>query len=525
MASNLTLWEEPTLNALKLLSYGAGRWTTLRRDGSYQYENPLPGEVSHFGFPQTDEGDSLVAFTAVTPCREGNECIGTAMRYFGYVWNGVGEPRLVGPGRAFISANGRWAVTMGEDEETTTRLDLLSGAVERIRMSCPALMQRRAVANDGSVFCGEWKRILVWRPGQTELQVTPAEAVMGGGGIDATGRWFYSSGDKSFVRYDIESGETRLLLQGNEEVTFMDVSTDGIRALVKSGASYEGRNPERLVGLWLVFTDTGDIWSQVNRTNSVNSVAEGSLSGDGRWLFILDGDCGLWRVELATGAMLRIAPSVPRVAFTDPHIEFAGEQDHIAPRGFYWLWGRNFSGVRVFLDQPAESIELFPQYSSPFDLEFTVPYSMAPGPTSLRFLTDSPFQPFGWRLNLAVTAPSFLRSRGPLWFHEDGSEISVDSPARYGETIEVRMTGLGSLDASGRPVNPVLFSLVWLTGDATEVRVPVELLVAHPFPGHPGEHFVRLRLPGSGAQGTYMGLRVSIERDWTGTPLPIEGEP
>ena len=112
-------------------------------------------------------------------------------------------------------------------------------------------------------------------------------------------------------------------------------------------------------------------------------------------------------------------------------------------------------------------------------------------------------------VSTAPAAPAFLGSggRGAPWLHEDGTTpVTTGNPARLGETVTARMTGMGPVYESGNTTVGFEWSAVESyfagRGGAAYAKTAVHVIRRRATTGA-GVYLVTIRLPDALHGGTY----------------------
>jgi uncharacterized protein (TIGR03437 family) len=526
-ATSLTLRGEAADFRPKVVKWDAGRWGTALRDWGAGWE---------YRRIQEDASGQVQIYTASYPCTQPMPiCVSAEAgvvhwrnRDTGVVWPigfGVGGP----------SDNGEWAMT-ATDVPTPLgpelrRVRLMDGRTEIVvdtsRMERKPV--RRMIADDGTIAFASSGILRVWRPDSTQLEQTRLEPPFESYVIDAKGEFVLGVGGgfrwegrealwDTLYKLDVRTKERTVVVQTELGIEQPDLASDGHTTVFVSAANWEGKNPEFRKQVWLV-----DLWTGVKEqlTSETANVKEVSLAGNASAAFAVTENSRVVRIDLASRQVVEIAPEFPRILAKDP------VTSQWAQGGRYWLWGRGFGDAEILVgDRPVEITA-----QGPDDVECLVPWDARTGEAQVRVGSKgSPFQPAGAGLSVAPVSPAFLGSggRGVTWLHVDGATpVTEANPARLGETVTARMTGMGPVDAARNTTAAVEWSLVESTpgfrGGRFYFATPVPVLQSR-VTDQAGVYAVVIRLPESlrGGDHRYEGIRA---KPTGGQPAPLSPLP
>jgi uncharacterized protein (TIGR03437 family) len=280
------------------------------------------------------------------------------------------------------------------------------------------------------------------------------------------------------------------------------ISADGTRVLAIA------RDDGTAVRQWLLLTDTdGD---RARRLGFVpDGYKEAVLSGDGRVAYATTGLGRLLRIDLATQAIEEILPRTPwidrwtGVLSEGSVITLVGggfSESSIVPDQYPALSA--LGGVAVALDGQPMPITLVAadriQFQVPWENERRISNTdrhtievrvQSDGPLTVPFVTTELGQG-GIGAALAFDEVGF--------FLEDGSPVTLSTPARYGGLLTVHLTGL---DQPRMPTGIPFEDGPFRTIDRLQcfidavTRVPLVLEGYRPAPGRVGWHELRLSIP------------------------------
>jgi uncharacterized protein (TIGR03437 family) len=111
-------------------------------------------------------------------------------------------------------------------------------------------------------------------------------------------------------------------------------------------------------------------------------------------------------------------------------------------------------------------------------------------------------------------------------FHEDGTAVNADSPARRGEIVTVYGTGFGPTDRPRPEGFAVPASPVFAIADAVNVRLGDATLPAesaYAASGRVGVDVVKFRIPEDAAAGAAIPLVANVNgQDSNSVTLPVQ---
>ncbi|MFI5068417.1 MAG: hypothetical protein ACHP9Z_31170, partial [Streptosporangiales bacterium] len=234
---------------------------------------------------------------------------------------------------------------------------------------------------------------------------------------------------------------------------------------------------------WIVRSD-GEGLRQI--TDEPGGVAWATISGGGSVVYVATGGNRLLKIDMADGTTTEVVPPVVVPSLPDPYAIVVPGSQHVL----------NVSGpfTQTFDATPPLPVELggirvlvngvpAPLFSvSPAEVRYQVPWETPTGPAVVVDVPGAIFES-PVTLPLALFAPAFetYECGNPYGYltnqcisaaHTDtGAAVSLDNPARAGESIDLYLHGLGSVspppaDGVAAPANPpavVLHPLVcWL---------------------------------------------------------------
>ncbi len=530
-STNLSLRSEPESSHEKIVKWDVDHWVTALRDwgAGYSYRRL-----------QEDASGRVQIYTAAFPCNKpGQICLTASAGAVYWRDRDTGIQRQLGYGVGSPSDNGEWAVT-ASDVPTTVgpelrRIRLLDGRIE-FAIDATGLTKRpvrRLIADTGLVAfaSGGWLR--VWKPDNTEPERSvlprPFESYV----INPKGEFLLGVGEdapadgrqtqwNTLYRMDLVTGKFEPLAYSENGIGQPDLASDGSTAVFLSAADWEGRNPKSVIQVWLLDLRTG---MKTQLTDGDENIDEVALAGNGSAAFAVTDTLRVLRIDISSRRVDEITPAYPRVLARDPVTA------DWARGGRYWVWGGGFESAEILVGE--RSVEVTAH--SPFDVEFRIPWDVATGTNVVRAgSTGSPFQPWDIRVSVFDAAPSFLGSSGRelTWLHEDGiTWATLENPAKLGEIVTARMTGLGPVDASGSTTTAFDLALIESFSDQSGQRAlrstPLEVIQSRGT-SEPGVYLVTIRLPDAlqGGLLQYQGIQASLPGgrlpSWSLLPLIAE---
>jgi uncharacterized protein (TIGR03437 family) len=412
----------------KIIRYAGGLFETVQTPYS------TLGAVTGNWFvtrPLVSGDGSLIAMTVnavCVPCRFGGPGPRSAII-------GRGEERIF-TGTLDMSRNGRYAIA------GNIRIDLETGESKSIPQGFAH--GPGGIAWDGTVLLQATDYLMaVWHPERGYRLLNngwrPVRAVLDDAATHALYQSFPEPGNSvELIALDLASGEETVLgsnvlrfSQSNDARTVVHVARE-------SGDAYQAYVGRRKL------------------TDEPGGITDVAVSGDGRVAWASTARGGLLRIRLETGEIERVIDSSPVVVATSrPAVP--GSLLRIVGSGF----GEN---SRVLLDgQPVPVLKV-----APSEVAVQIPWEAKSGDRpNLKLETGaSPFENAPTQLAIAEFVPMAEKLRAEdnvklglitdaLAFHTDLTRaVSTEDPATPGETIHVRMTGLGPVSpgvATGEP--------------------------------------------------------------------------
>lgn len=377
---------------------------------------------------------------------------------------------------------------------------------------------RRIIANNGRIAFTSPGLLLLWEPGTPRLETSLFNPTLESSVIDPSGEFLLGVGgnfhrekqeavSETLYRLDLNTKALTPVVETTKGVAQPDLAADGHTMVFLSAADWEGKNSQFVKQVWFMDLRSG---LKEQLTAETANVKEVVLAGNGAAAFAVTDNLRLLRIDLPTRQVEEIAPEYPRIRAADP-VTAAW-----AHGGRYWLWGRGFGDSEILAGN--RSAEITAQ--SPDDVEFIIPADASTGKNLARVGTKgSPFQPMEIGVSIDLAAPAFLGSGGreTTWLHQDGvTPVTKENPARRGETVTARMTGLGPVDESGSTSTRVHWSLIesvpGIRGGRQNIRTAVPVLRSRAT-GERGVYLVTIRLPESLRGGDfyqYEGIEAAL---------------
>jgi uncharacterized protein (TIGR03437 family) len=468
----------------KLMRYRSGQLSTYLSVLSER--DPQTGHLKNYPAITTPEmtlDGSLVMYAV--KCPAGEICTGTATGVTALVAEKTAGS-LITPGSGErISANGRWSLR-GPGSLGQTLVNLETGASEPFLSFYPRGLQPegRAVAGDGSVVVTSGgPPVYMRRQGMEgeylEVPIAAIWATMADPGHFAIlqsratphGLWLF----------DLTSRETIPAAIADEGCRYPTLSNDGTRMLFITGANWLTTNPSHTVQAFLMDLNTGKL-TQV--TSSDEDAAEAVITGDGRSAFVRFESGRITRVDIESGQTEKVTPPMPVLPVLSEFLPMVGGS-------------RYTLRFAIGLNQTTLSIggrEVKVLNATNDTVEVVLPDDLPAGSQAFEVsVADSPFQP----MQLPFVAPDFFPrfqdwSMTPMvWHIEGGTAVWEQSPARSGEEIEVLMTGLGAVNASGATTLPIRWRL---QEPGQDTGTPIEVLASAKSSSRDEEGYYRVRL-------------------------------
>ena len=511
LSTALTLLGEVRNDEPKLIVATQGGVATLRNTpaeipSGQRYPSNFPQLVS----PELSSDGLRYAFTGQRWCVGGSGCVAVE-RLNGNVRDSNDRLLAGSGGRARISANGRWAVFTGTTSLANpyrfVRVDLETNSSEweSSGAALNAPVGRRAVADNGTVVWASgnslWMRPVGSLAVPVPLPVTAAMAVVSD---DARFAVVQTEAEPpSLWIVDLLSKATIPAVWAYEGCRQPSLSEDGMSLMFVSAANWEGRNDTLTPQVWVMDLISGHL-KQVTSGN--DAVLEATISGDGKSVWAATQGGRVIRVDVGAGSAEEVIAATPWTATTEPWM--------LAPGGRYSMTGSGLKTAEVRVNELAADIVK----REPDRVDFIVPWGVPGGAQKVLIgAAGSPFQPVQLTWEFRETAPRFERWGSlPMIWHEGGMRaVWEKDPAGPGEVIEIRMTGMGPLDAQGRTTAPLGWDFYESPG---AIAVAPQVIESGIEWNEPGLYRVKLRLsqfsPGAAAL-VCRDARDSAQSDYT----------
>lgn len=486
----------------------------------------IPGDRAPLNFPTLRfpvlSSDGLtVGWTATRTCIGGSGCLGVE-RAMGYVRHGrcgsAGERcETAHPGYARLSANGLWAAFLNPTSMVrrygVRRANLETGALDDSPDFRPGIydIANRMITDTGSVVSGAQPPGVSVHPLGLLAHVVPAPWNLTTVTVSPDGRFAVGQTQHEVPVLgivELATGWSAPYIEAFEGATRPAFTDDGQTLMFLSGANWEDRNVTLAVQVWTIDLPTGVLrqW-----TAEPSGIRDAAISGNGQTVIAATGDGRLLRID---GLTLEVA-ELARAA------EAVGPLPTTAARlSRYSLNGTGLDRVRLnFNGQPVEILA-----RSPARIDFLFPASAPLGSGRLELSVEAgPFQPQSITVDLLEAYPEFVVTNGlATGVRADLSPISDANPVQPGETVTLRMLGLGPVDSSGK-----VMTQLELADGSTELTAfpPIEIISATADPDSPGLYLLKARVPNRvyTRSPVYWYIRIAgDERYWPMAMLPVK---
>ncbi len=183
------------------------------------------------------------------------------------------------------------------------------------------------------------------------------------------------------------------------------------------------------------------------------------------------------------------------------------------------------TGVRVLIGGVLANVF----YVSPLQINFLVPPSLVPGPSTFQIVLDGTAGP-EIPIQIASAAPALfqLDSQNAVATRADGSLISPDKPAHPGDDVVLYATGLGQtvppvlygeVPARAAPIKQLANFKVLLDGAAVDAGA---IAYAGLAPGFAGLYQINVKLPDSTGSTPEIRIGVGDQIGKAGLKLPVQ---
>jgi uncharacterized protein (TIGR03437 family) len=463
--------------------------------------------------PSVSGDGVVVAYTAATGCNGGSHCID--FRYFaGFIANPDGSDRAIGnaDGVATLSRNGRYALLFDYDNTASYHPALVD--LSQNLTTFPGIYRvigdgRQNVADSGVALLspGTLHDVGLLKDGtfqKLDLPTTPDHAR-----LDASAQVVVYESAKELHSFAVASGRDLLLRQAAPAAQPPTEPALGVFArtyappLFRASLSSDGRLVSYILDgqLWVQFIDGSGARQLTFAAEGINDAV---LSGSGAIAYAATNTSRLLRIDVASGAIDELLPSVPTLAI---------------------VWGALTPGSRVDVSvdgapEGADPELLIPNAPAPPIIArsdgvvtFQVPWEASVGSSvPFRIANPSPLEQLPPSdLSVFSSVPAFFTRIVPSRYapvaiaaHEDfHGPVTDEDPAVLGEVIHLYFTGLGAVSpplATGvpTPIGALYRIQAPLTCQfitSSDKSWPGEILFAGLAPGFIGVYQVDMRIP------------------------------
>jgi uncharacterized protein (TIGR03437 family) len=472
--------------------------------------------------PQVSGDGQTVGLTLTDICPNENPCVTAVNR----VELPGKHPQVLGTGSLALSRNGRWALTIPPDPPrphftaTATRINLETG--ETVSVPVPPFGARFVLTSDGSVLveAGLWRNGTV-----TPLALSDVRAIWGIS--DSATTLIY----RAIVDLPADARQqltARNLATAREIVLDSRVIADG--ATLPLSLSTDGQwllfrviGPSTNEGpAFLANTVTGESTKLILPAGEL--VTDGTLSGDGRQIFLVTTRGRIVRITRGGNEAVNVVPPTPYIAFPGRGLSPGSFVE--VPATFSAMPPEALRGRILLNDQP------LPVLFSGASLGLQVPWEASSAGEQLLRLeipTESPFR----QTELVPIAPmafTFLPADpgtpSALGFKAIRGDFSglLESAPNPGETFIIYATGLGPVQSPPRTGETTPSDRLYPTARSIRCTffpytTEAETLFAGLAPGTIGIYQVNFRMPQGPDLGDITGGSCSYGSEGQGASI------